>query len=203
MSHPNLIATKGLQDYFHHQLRQAFFNQQFEATPSTELYLVHLLSNFCHCEALYSYEDREERPLAIQYLESLQADRLERIRILKKLADFSLYIAGFFQDSLNRKNVDLNYYMTMGGNAYHGLHAMLQNYFDKTLHHETFLELSSYFNRFVDILCEVSENSQIAKNSDLLRLYEKYLVTGSERIRKKLIKFGIHPHLIPTHIFKN
>ncbi len=46
---------------------------------------------------------------------------------------------------------------------------------------------------FVDVLAEISERSHLGTNSDLLRLYEKWLCTGSERLKAKLAEFGIHP----------
>jgi len=193
MGHPSLIKAKGLEDFFYHQVRHAFSNQKIVAHPHTEFYLVRLLSDFCHINRLHNNEDGKEVPLAIRYLESLQADYTEGFRLLKHLGDFSLYIAGFFQDSLNRRNIDLDYYISMGGSAYHRLHFMIQSSKYGDTFRETFFELSAKFTKFMDALTEISESGKLSKNSDLLRLYEKYLSTGSERIRKRLNEFGIFP----------
>lgn len=56
-----------------------------------------------------------------------------------------------------------------------------------------FGELSAKFIRFVDVLNEVSEASALTNNLSLLRLYEKWLRTGSERSAAKLREKGVLP----------
>ncbi|MBL7684622.1 MAG: hypothetical protein JNK65_01140, partial [Deltaproteobacteria bacterium] len=56
-----------------------------------------------------------------------------------------------------------------------------------------FSELGSRFIQWVDVLSEVSEKTQFQTPSDLLRLYEKFLKTGSERMKQQLIVQGIFP----------
>ncbi len=190
-----LIASERLEGYFYEQLNRAFSNQGIQANPHTEFYLVQLLTQFTHTRNLYREESFHEVPLAIRYLESLQSDNPEAFRLLKQLADFTLYISGFFQESLFRKKTDLGYYVNLGGNAYHRLHEMIACSRKAESLSEAFGELSCRFSVFADALCEINENSshKICKNSDLLRLYEKWLMTGSERIKRKLQEFGIYP----------
>ena len=190
-----LIQAAALEDYFLQEIRSAFQNQRVEAHPHTEFYLVRLLSDFCRRDNLYTSPEQEETPLAILYLESLQSGGLEGLRLMKQIADFALYISGFFQDSLQGQKIDLDYYIAMGGSAYHRLHARAHETSHGAAFAETFWELSNRFTHFVDVLAEISENSNILKDSDLLRLYEKWLSTGSERLKKKLEEFGIHPLL--------
>src|SRR6185369_4574868 len=106
-----LIQTAALEDYFLGEVRGTFEKQKVKAHPHTEFYLVRLLSDFCRRDNLYSSPQREDTPLAILYLESLQNDGIEGLRLLKQIADFALYISGFFQDSLQRRNIDLDYYV--------------------------------------------------------------------------------------------
>ena len=49
------------------------------------------------------------------------SEPIVRFELLKKLGDRSLYISGFFADSLQRKVVDVDYYAEMGGVAYGAL----------------------------------------------------------------------------------
>ncbi len=192
-----LIQMPGLEDYFRHEIRVACEKQQIQTTPHTEFYLVQMLSKFCHRDTLYKTHKTDETPLAILFLQSVEKGGIEGLKLLKHIADFSLYISGFFQECLNRQKVDLDYYISMGGNAYYRLYSNSKESNYTEAFTETFLELSSHFIKFVDVLSEISENSNLLKDSDLLRLYEKWLATGSERIQKKLNKFGIYPHLFP------
>jgi hypothetical protein len=110
---------------------------------------------------------------------------------LRRLGDICLLISGFFADSLKRKLVDLDYYLGMGGSAYW----KLSNLSDAgTLYRE----LAMKFKPFSDVLGEMSERSGLNSNSDLLRIYEKWLLTGSDRLKILLSEHGIAP--VPIQI---
>mgnify|MGYP002137355912 CR=1 FL=1 len=61
---------------------------------------------------------------------------------MRAMGDFSLYIAGFFSDSLKRKLVDVDYYIGMGGAAYENA-ARLE---DKKHRAQVLLELSKKYS---------------------------------------------------------
>jgi hypothetical protein len=56
-----------------------------------------------------------------------------------------------------------------------------------------FEELAAKFPALVDVLTEVSERAGLTSNADLLRLYEKWLKTGSRRSAELLASRGILP----------
>ena len=56
-----------------------------------------------------------------------------------------------------------------------------------------FDELAEKFSGFVDVLGEVSERTGLTSNTDLLRLYERWLRTKSRRSGDLLVKQGIVP----------
>ena len=118
----------------------------------------------------------------------MQAGGSEQRDGLRRVGDLSLYISGFFSDSLNRRLVDVDYYIPLGECAY----GSLARTGDDTLG-DVFDELSEKFTAFVDILGEVSERTAMTSNADLLRLYEKYLRTGSRRSGDLLAARGIVP----------
>jgi hypothetical protein len=57
-----------------------------------------------------------------------------------------------------------------------------------------FDELAGKFSAFVDVLGEVSERSALSSNSDVLRLYEKWVRTRSRRSGDLLVERGIVPN---------
>ena len=57
-----------------------------------------------------------------------------------------------------------------------------------------FAELGDKFVGFVDVLSEVSERTGCSSNADLLRLYEKWLKTGSRRSGQLLVERGVVPN---------
>jgi hypothetical protein len=98
-------------------------------------------------------------------------------------------MSGFFSDSLRRKVVDVDYYVSMGEYAYGSLSRR-----DEDAFAEVFGELARKFVGFTDVLADISERTAASSSADLLRLYEKWLRTGSSRDGKKLIDQGIVPN---------
>ena len=76
---------------------------------------------------------------------------------LRQIGDVSLFISGFFSDSLHRKLVDVDYYVSIGGCAYNALSRVETDTFSSV-----FAELGEKFVGFVDVLSEVSERTSCA-----------------------------------------
>lgn len=183
-----------LQLYFHELISDALKHQNIEADEHVSFYLVNLLSQFSHIERIQTNEEGVEMPLALLFCKAQSETPETKAQLLKYLGDFSLFISGFFQDSLNRKIVDLDYYMAMGGGAYHQLSSLSVFKSQPELFSKIFSELASRFVQWVDVISEVSEASQISTQADLLRLYEKFLRTGSMRLREMLARQGVFPN---------
>ncbi|NBU21588.1 hypothetical protein EBS43_09325, partial [bacterium] len=101
------------QDFFRELVTAALSKQKVSIQPETEFYLVNLLNQFMHADRLYTRSvngEPEERPLAILVKEALEHNRAhERVSLFRHIGDVSLYKAGYFQESLNRKLVDIDY----------------------------------------------------------------------------------------------
>src|SRR5690606_17700600 len=96
---------------------------------------------------------------------------------------------GFFSDSLNRRLVDVDYYIQLGECAY----GSLARRGDPALG-EVYDELAEKFTAMVDVLTEVSERSALTSDSDVLRLYERWMRTRSRRSSERLVAKGIVPN---------
>jgi hypothetical protein len=132
--------------------------------------------------------------LALIYAEAAEARTAdEREALLRRLGDVALVLAGLFAASFSRKLVDIDYYIAMGGSAY----GLLSEQSSASVRARTFRaifgELSTKFQAFVDVLAEVGENTHMASQSDVLRLYEIWLRTGSAYAAERLRKQGIEP----------
>ncbi len=195
MSEENRLIQEvpNLDIYFHGLISEAFKNQKIEEKENEHVsfYLMNLLSRFCEPEKLYSIGKGEEKPLAVLFCEAQQEDIPNKAKLLKYLGDFSLFMSGYFQDSLNRKIVDIDYYISMGEGAYSQLSTLPVSKKHPTLFTDMFSTLGKRFSQWVDVLTEVSENCQMTKQTDLLRLYEKFLRTKSDRLKSMLSKQGI------------
>jgi hypothetical protein len=130
-----------------------------------------------------------DEPLGVKLLRALHTGGSVQRLGLKQVGDASLFISGFFSDSLRRSLVDVDYYVSLGGYAYGSLVAS-----DDSLS-PIFAELSEKFVSFVDVLSDVSARTSLTNDTDLLRLYEKWARTGSRRNGDLLAERGIVPNL--------
>jgi hypothetical protein len=174
-------------EYFKELLESSLARQHVQAGDLTEYYLVNLLCQYVRLDRAADAE--QAQPLAIRLIRAMQTGGLEQRARLRSLGDFSLFMAGFFPDSLNRRSVDVDYYVSMGAYAYGSL-SQAEDAF-----REVFVELSRKFVGFSDVLADVSERTALAaRKKDILRTYEKWLRTGSERDGQRLIEHGIVPN---------
>lgn len=191
-----LITHANINEFFQETVHTALSNQNIRAADHTIHYLVNLLTGFVRAEALY---DRTPdgvmiRPLAMVYGDALEAaTAAERNLALRRLGDVALFIAGLFADSLNRKVVDVDYYIAMGGNAYGHLSEVMRGSQQGRVFCEVFEELSARFTEFVDVLADVSDRARLGGDQELMRSYELWLRTGSRRAARRLRAAGIEP----------
>lgn len=185
-----LFRSESAVEYFRELVDEALVNQRVQAAELTTYYVVNLLCGFLHFDRSRPEADFDDEPLAVRLGRALESGGPDQRRQLRRIGDISLFIPGFFSDSLRRKIVDVDYYASMGGYAYGSLSRREDESFAPV-----FGELAEKFVAFVDILNEVSERSALSSNSDVLRLYEKWLRTGSRRNGQMLAERGIVPNL--------
>ena len=190
-----LITDVDAREFFHGAIQAAIDNQQLKVADETVVYLGNLLTSFINSDRLYDQtpDGVMIRPLAWYYQEALEARTSnEKTVALRRLGDISLFISGLYAQSLSRSLVDVDYYISMGGNAY----GFLSDSGTRTVTlglKEVFQELSRKFTELIDVLSEVGESTHISTNNDVLRLYEIWLKSGSRRAAGKLRQFGIQP----------
>jgi hypothetical protein len=184
-----------LREFFRDTLRGALVKQRLAVEDQTEHYVVNLLTLFARSEALYDSTPESVRlkPLAALLGEALEAPcTAQRHRALQRLGDVSLFIAGFFAHSFAARLVDIDYHIAMGGGAYGALAQATARGKGRVLA-AVFAELSEKFQPLVDALNEVSETSYTHSDRDILRLYEIWLKTGSQRCYALLKRLGVDP----------
>lgn len=199
-----ILVGKSAHEWFREMVAEALSQRRLRIQEVTEFYLVNLLASFLAKERLYvEGEDGTVRaePLALILLRAMQADRRERAQHLKRLGDTALFVSGFFGDSLARSLVDVDYYIAMGERAYGTLRESERGAGMEGLYGE----LSDRFEDFVDLFAEIAELSELRSNRGLLRLYERFLQTRSERVAQLLRERGVAlfggPGA-PTHVAK-
>jgi hypothetical protein len=177
-------------EYFKGLVDDALANQRISAGELTAFYVVQLLTAFLQRTSA----EEDDEPLALQLAHALEVEGAQQRNRLKQIGDASLFVSGFFSDSLRGKPVDVDYYAAVGGFAY----SALSRYETDALS-PAFAELARKFGDFVDVLGEVSARTSCTSNADLLRLYEKWLKTGSKYSGRLLVARGFVPTVSNTH----
>ena len=185
-----VLVSQSPREWFKEAVGEVLAVRRLAVQPETEFYLVELLASFVSAERLFVEQADgavEEEPLALLLLRALAAERRERAARLKRLGDTSLFVSGFLGDSLARGAVGAGYYRAMGERAFRALaegerSASLAGLYD---------ELSRRFEAFADCFAEIAELSDLASNRGLVRLFERWQLTRSERVAGKLRARGV------------
>lgn len=186
-----------LEEFFRSSVTSALDRQGLAVDDHTAYYVVNLLTLFARSEVLYegSVEGRSLKPLALILAEAMDArTHEERNFALQRIGDISLFIAGFFGESLQRRHVDVDYYVRMGGSAYGSLSESVRGSVRGQVFTAVFAELASKFQDLVDVLNDVRDEARGGDDVDILRLYEVWLKTGSKRAERALRRLGIEPN---------
>jgi len=197
MSDP-LVREQSPTEFFKELVEGALARQHVHAADLTEYYLVNLLCRYIRLDragdtsngATAPYLD-DDQPLALHLARAFESAGVEQRLRLRRIGDFSLFTSGFFSDSFARRSVDVDYFKSMGEYAYGSLGRA-----DDEAFADVFRELAHKFVGFTDVLADISERTALASQStsDVLRLYEKWLRTGSQRDGRRLLERGIVPN---------
>lgn len=170
-------------EFFAEVVDDALKERKVKTVPLAHSYLVNLLQHYISADNLFD----EQKTLAEIFLKAANSEHNQKVELLKKLGDRSLYVSGFFADSLQRKVVDIDYYRDMGSAAYSTLAGAVR----EDALSEVFNEFARKFLEFVEVLNLISEKAQVQSENNILRLYEQFAKTGSELAREKLLEKGL------------
>ncbi|MFN8791816.1 MAG: hypothetical protein ACK5Y2_10225 [Bdellovibrionales bacterium] len=182
-------------DFFKEAVQDAFSRRSLKVPPYGQDYLVQVLEHYVVAEHLHDAESTNElgerRPstLAELLLTAVHAEHATKVEMLKKIGDRTLYVCGFFGDSFQRKIVDVDYCVEMGGTAYR----LLAESTRRDTLSQVYNLYSKRFHDFVEALNYISEKANLQSTDNVLRIYDRYLRTGSELAREKLKDLGIVP----------
>jgi hypothetical protein len=189
-----ILATGPLDGFFTEVVGDAMKARGVEATGGATSYLIGMLADFARLDG--RTEETMERPLAFLLDEALHAAQpAERFEKLRSLGDGVLYSCGFFADHFEARGVEQSYLVGIGTTAYGAASSMLRAP-TKEDALDVFAELAAKFGDFASVLADVAD-STIAKGASssksLLKLYERWLKTGSDRLARTLGEQGLVP----------
>lgn len=183
----DVTLAASVDEFFHEVVTDALSAVDLEASEPASWYLVGLLGEFTKTRLT-------DEPLGVKLVEVSTTSTAERVKTLKHVGDTSLYLAGYFAESLTRSLVDVDYYVGIGQTAYAQLaRSMYSGPGGKSLS-AIYGELAEQFPRFVDVLAQVRKRVAIAEagaTTDVGKLYEMWLRTRDAWVEQKLREAGI------------
>jgi hypothetical protein len=197
VDHPEqeVVQVKNLREFFRDSVDDAMESNRLAVDHHTSHYVVNLLTLFARAEAFHEVAADSDgpRPLALMLADALEAPTPEHRHLcLQRMGDVTLFFAGFFADDLQDAVVDLDYYVSMGGTAYSSLSVEARGTVRGRAFGGIFAELGAKFQQFVDVLNDVRNQAKASSDADLLRLYDVWQKTGSERARRLLREQGVY-----------
>ena len=159
MRESELLETQDIRSFFNESLVGLIDQRNMEVRDDTIVYLTNLLTTFVRSDRFYEWtpEGPTLTPLALLYGEVLNSpSSIQKQKMLQRLGDVALFIAGLFAESFQRKCYDVDYYIGMGGAAYGTLSESIESRGSSQVHAMMFAELSGSFAVFVQVLGEMS-----------------------------------------------
>ncbi|MEO8916686.1 MAG: hypothetical protein ABI488_04620 [Polyangiaceae bacterium] len=194
-SRPDIDLASNLESFFQTLVDDAVKARHFAATEAAEFYLAGLLADYAKPDRLDA--ETLERPLTLLLDEALHAAGRERFERLRSLGDGVLYTSGFFAEHLSTRGVELRYVRTLGARAYEGAASMLRQGGEGSGAPDVFRELADNFMIFAEVVSSVADvlqaNAAHNSNCQVVRLYERWVRTGSAPLAVALAGKGLSP----------
>jgi hypothetical protein len=185
----SIVAAVSVSDFFAEAVNDAMRSRGVQASDGARSYVVGLLSDLAKPGS--PIERTLERPLTLLLDEALHTPDLgERFERLRTLGDGVLYSSGFFADHFEARGVDSSYVIGIGRTAYDSASSLMVTGPEPL---DIFKELSQHFARFVEVIGEVANATVargVATSKGLIKLYERWLKTRSEKLGEALASHG-------------
>jgi hypothetical protein len=181
-----MAINESIESFFKEEVERAFKVEGLQVASATGPYLTQLLTT-------YAAQPIEDRPLGVRFFEALAAGPRERRTNLREIGDTSLFLSGYWGDSLGGQLVDVDYYINMGEMAYAQLASdRADDGRDVVGAGAVFSELATHFSRFVEVLMTISQRTtRVRSDRDVVRLYERWLRTKSSWAARRLAEEGV------------
>jgi hypothetical protein len=192
-----IVTSASVHDFFAESVDDALRERSVETSSAARAYLIGILED--QAQPARRVDHALDRPLALLLAEAVAmpkpAERFERLRCL---GDAVLYAAGFFRGHFGARGVDEGYVVRMGREAYGRARAVLVagGAANVAQDADVFGELAGSFDAFVRVFEDVADGTQAngaTSSAGVLRLYERWLRTGSDKLATALGAQGIAP----------
>ena len=187
--------AKDLNSYFESEVANVARKQGLNVSPFAQRYLAGVLSRFANANEFLQKSTITDGKNAFpsifsMWLEGLTQSMGAQMSQMQLVGDLTLFTTGFFSEKLHRSSIDMDFYVAMGGKAYERAGHLRESIAaERALN--VFFELAENFSNYVEVFAEISDQSLLSNDTALLKLYEKWLNSGSGRIHRMLAENGV------------
>ena len=191
----HIELSANVTEFFEDIVADAIQNRGYETTEAASTYLVALLADYSRPGQLG--EETLSRPLTLLLDEALHTAGQERFERLRTLGDGVLYVSGFFGEHFETRGIEQSYVSTLGASAYENAAAMLRHGGpNEGAAPDLFRELAEKFRMFMRLVADIADSLRAQSASTdraVIKLYERWLQTGSTPIAEALTSYGLVP----------
>ena len=188
MSQPKLSREENLFDFFHDAVGHAVSSTGTVVSEDGVYYLSNLL-----VERGRAPEAPQPGTLVDLRIQAQERGGAAAVQSWRELGDRALYTSGFFRPSLNRQNVSLDYYLSMGAAAYDQLASVMRWTGAGGGFENIYEELAHQFEECSTVLQRVRDQVRAHSHADILKLYEQWVANPDRATAEQLSELGVSP----------
>jgi hypothetical protein len=185
-----LVTEGNLFDFFHERVESAAQHQRAGVSENARYYLSSLLA-----EQVRREDEDPSGPnptlVELQHRAVTAPAPAEAVNWWRKLGDRSLLLSGYFREHLERRRISRSYCVRMGEGAYRSLERLLD--LRGAGFAGIYAELAERYEACVEVIAEVRDETRERSDTDIVRLYEEWLASGSPRVAERLRVLGLVP----------
>ena len=137
-----IILESSLQTFFFDELTSLNKKSSSPLPNETIFYSSQVLDRLADTFKLFEENEGrlENKVLGIKLMELANKKKRDQKRTLRDVGETSLIVCGFFSESLKKKLVDVDYYLSLGAMAYKQLNHFIPSFMDVPHFYEQFSE---------------------------------------------------------------
>lgn len=192
-----ISTTTSLKDFFRTELANVVDEHQVDVSEDTLWYLTHLLYNYRRADQFFDYhaDGGTLTPLTEYYRQAVEATSAKERRLhLQRLGDVSIFVSSLFSGALEKKTVNVEYYISMGETAYGFLADTAGNSSRDRALAEIFTDLSQRFCALVTAMADIAGQSRT--DESLLTQVLAWEQTQCPKLARRLESRGVVLSLI-------
>lgn len=188
-----MLVVKNLNSEFYDIVSEKEKNAKIELSDYSKLYLMNLLKGLIEKNDFFYRDIIGNDALAEAFMKALSEELLKKVQKIKAVGDLCLIYSGLFPDMLNKKLVDVDYFIQLGKVSFltlHRIYVTMNSLSDlKNLYYSIFLD----FLKLVTVMIEISKSFKLIDQNNLLKVYERWQKTKIQGLYEILKANNIHP----------